>query len=199
MLINNAKKNSEKEKWYLEGSSGSGKRYIIPIDKNPFIIGRSKECHLILSAKGISRKHAKIVFKGEYLYLSDLKSTNGTFKNTTRITDEVLLNDGDILHFGDIKFNVVTSGNKEDSFINTLHQEEPGTKENDFAEYYNISQREREILFLLLEGKSTKEIADKLCIADGTAKNHVIKIFKKTNSHSRVSLVNKFNEFITKQ
>ena len=153
---------------------------------------------MILSAKGISRKHARITSRGAYLYLSDLKSTNGTYKNKIRIDEEVLLNDGDILHFANIKFNVFTSESKEDSFINTLREEESRAKENDFAEYYEISQREREILFLLLEGKSTKEIADKLCIADGTAKNHVIKIFKKTDTHSRVSLVNKFNEFINK-
>jgi len=192
------KLNPDDKKWFLEGSSGSGKNYIIPIDKNPFIIGRSNDCHLILSSKDVSRKHARIVLKGDYLYLSDLKSTNGTFKNKVRISEEVLIGNGDIIHFGNVKFNVFTTeeGNEE-AVPKTSFEDDPKEKEDDFAQYYELSLREKEILYLLLEGKSTKIIADKLCIADGTAKNHVIKIFKKTGTHSRVSLVNKFNAFQT--
>lgn len=44
-----------------------------------------------------------------------------------------------------------------------------------------ISLREREILFLLSEGLSSKEIADKLHISYDTVRTHRNNILKKTN------------------
>lgn len=180
--------------WYLEGSSGAGKKYIIPIDKDPFIIGRHKDCNLILASKEISRKHGKIFFKGEDPYLIDLKSTNGIYKNKTRIEGETFLRHGDIIHFGSLKYYIYSEVSQDESLTNTRFQSGE-TREDEFSQYFDLTVREKEILYLLLDGKSTKGIAETLCIAEGTAKNHVLKIFKKTESHSRVMLVNKFNDF----
>jgi DNA-binding NarL/FixJ family response regulator len=44
-----------------------------------------------------------------------------------------------------------------------------------------LTGREREILLLLREGASNQEIADRLTIEVGTAKNHVHSILKKLN------------------
>ena len=42
-----------------------------------------------------------------------------------------------------------------------------------------LSARERDILTLLATGASNKEIADRLCLAEGTVKNHVTNILTK--------------------
>ncbi len=54
----------------------------------------------------------------------------------------------------------------------------------------NISNREREVILLILNGKTNKEIEDELFISLGTVKNHVYNIYQKLNVNSRVQLVN---------
>ena len=48
-----------------------------------------------------------------------------------------------------------------------------------------LSPREREILSLLGTGSSNKEIADRLCLAEGTVKNHVTNILTKLDVRDR--------------
>jgi DNA-binding CsgD family transcriptional regulator len=58
-----------------------------------------------------------------------------------------------------------------------------------FGEEYGLSKRETEILWCIIDGASRKEMAEKLCIAEGTAKKHVQNIFEKTGCHSRLELM----------
>ena len=48
-----------------------------------------------------------------------------------------------------------------------------------------LSPREREIVALLGTGASNKEIADRLCLAEGTVKNHVTNILSKLDVRDR--------------
>jgi DNA-binding NarL/FixJ family response regulator len=48
-----------------------------------------------------------------------------------------------------------------------------------------LSPREREILRLVSTGASNKEIADRLCLAEGTVKNHVTNILVKLDVRDR--------------
>ncbi|MEN8222185.1 MAG: two-component regulator propeller domain-containing protein [Acidobacteriota bacterium] len=52
-----------------------------------------------------------------------------------------------------------------------------------------ITEREKEIIALILKGKSNKEIEDELFISLGTVKNHLYNIYKKLNIKSRTQLV----------
>lgn len=56
------------------------------------------------------------------------------------------------------------------------------------SETYGLTGREREILEILIQGKSTKEIADILYISPDTAKKHINNIMRKTNTHSRLEI-----------
>ncbi len=49
----------------------------------------------------------------------------------------------------------------------------------------SLSPREREILSLLSRGASNKEIADRVCLAEGTVKNHVTNILAKLDVRDR--------------
>jgi DNA-binding NarL/FixJ family response regulator len=48
-----------------------------------------------------------------------------------------------------------------------------------------LSPREREILKLLTDGASNKEIAETLCISEGTARNHVSNVLTRLNVRDR--------------
>lgn len=50
---------------------------------------------------------------------------------------------------------------------------------------YNVSKREREIMQLILEGKSNKEIEGQLFISFNTVKNHVYNLYQKLGVNSR--------------
>jgi len=60
-----------------------------------------------------------------------------------------------------------------------------------FSETYKLSSRESEVLVLLLEGYTNKEIGEKLFISYITVRTHVSHIFEKTGTSSRIELVSK--------
>ena len=79
----------------------------IPIDRHPFRIGRRPNLPLSLPSSRVSQDHAEIVEKHDgQLWLSDLRSTNGTYVNGTCISDAVALKEGDIVRFATIEFQV---------------------------------------------------------------------------------------------
>lgn len=52
-----------------------------------------------------------------------------------------------------------------------------------------LSEREREVLQLLAAGKTSKAIADALCISPVTVRNHVQRILEKLGAHTRLQAV----------
>lgn len=62
----------------------------------------------------------------------------------------------------------------------------------DFGRCYGLTERETEILRLLLEGRSNQEIGQSLYITTGTVKTHVHSIFGKLEVSRRGQLLNKF-------
>jgi len=67
-----------------------------------------------------------------------------------------------------------------------------------FFEQENISQREREIIMLVLRGKSNKEIEDLLFISMGTVKNHIYNIYQKIGVKNRAQLITLFKNLQVK-
>ena len=51
-----------------------------------------------------------------------------------------------------------------------------------------LGSRESEALFLLLEGCTAREVAEKMFVADGTAKAHIRHVYQKLDVHDRESL-----------
>ena len=56
------------------------------------------------------------------------------------------------------------------------------------AAYGELTEREKEIAGLIADGLSNRQIADKLYISEGTAKNYISSIYDKTGIHDRVKL-----------
>lgn len=70
----------------------------------------------------------------------------------------------------------------------------PATNHFDFlVQKFQISKRERDIIVLICEGKTNKEIAADLFLSPVTVRDHLSRIYEKTNSKSRLQLANLFH------
>jgi DNA-binding NarL/FixJ family response regulator len=57
-------------------------------------------------------------------------------------------------------------------------------------EKYKITPREQEIINLVIEGASNKDIEKKLFISDSTVRNHIYNIYQKLDVQNRIELIN---------
>jgi len=64
-----------------------------------------------------------------------------------------------------------------------------------FAHTFGISDREREVIRLILEGNTEAHIGDLLFISRRTVVNHVYNIYRKTDVSNRVQLINLLNRY----
>jgi len=64
-----------------------------------------------------------------------------------------------------------------------------------FAHTFGISDREREVIRLILEGNTEAHIGDLLFISRRTVVNHVYNIYRKTDVSNRVQLINLVNRY----
>ena len=64
-------------------------------------------------------------------------------------------------------------------------------RKEEFCRNFSISDREREIVDLLIEGTPNMEIAENLCISINTVKTHVQNIYQKTDVSNRVQLLHR--------
>ena len=93
--------------WFLAGeieASGSTRR--VAINATPFRVGRRPDLPLSLSCLSVSKLHAELSRHASDLCVRDLQSRNGTYVNGQRVHDEQALNDGDLLQFGNVVFQV---------------------------------------------------------------------------------------------
>jgi pSer/pThr/pTyr-binding forkhead associated (FHA) protein len=75
---------------YLVVLSGSSVGEMYRLDKERVVLGRGDKADLRLIDDGISREHARIVRDGGQMFLEDLGSTNGTYRNGERVKREAL-------------------------------------------------------------------------------------------------------------
>ncbi len=59
---------------------------------------------------------------------------------------------------------------------------------------YNLSERETQLLHLLVQGLSYQQIADNLFISHGTVRKHIENIYSKLHIHTKVEAVNTANK-----
>jgi len=72
----------------------------IPLRAGANGIGRDRAGTIVLGAPDVSRHHARLLVQGSQVTLEDLRSKNGTFVGTTRVTTPVLVHDGDEILIG---------------------------------------------------------------------------------------------------
>jgi pSer/pThr/pTyr-binding forkhead associated (FHA) protein len=71
----------------------------LTFDLPRMLIGRSEHNDIPITSKFISRHHALLVRHGSVTFLMDLNSTNGTYVNSKRVSNHVLIHD-DVISLG---------------------------------------------------------------------------------------------------
>jgi pSer/pThr/pTyr-binding forkhead associated (FHA) protein len=64
------------------------------------VLGRSKDCDVVVSDENVSRRHAEVRTTGSTWTVRDLGSTNGVKVNGRRIDGAQTLRDGDVIRLG---------------------------------------------------------------------------------------------------
>lgn len=83
-----------------------------PLAPGANIIGRDPGCEIWLDARGVSRRHARIIVEADSAVIEDLSSTNGTFVGRKKLTAPRRLADGDLVRIGPetVTFRAWTAG-----------------------------------------------------------------------------------------
>ena len=98
---------AETSVWFLSGATQPDDviRHI-PVDDNPFLVGRKQGVSLKLGHKTVSGNHASLSVENGRLWLTDLNSTNGTYVNGERLEGRVDIDEEDLVHFAEAAFRV---------------------------------------------------------------------------------------------
>ncbi len=155
-------------------------------------IGADASNDLVLDDRAVSGVHAVLDRLGNAWSLRDLGSRNGTFINGERLTGERILDVGDELRFGAIRF-VVGGASGPRRLTETLL----GSPQ--------LTPRERDVLTELCrplaegdaftEPAAVREIAAKLVVTEAAVKQHLAHLYDKFDLHDaadrrRVKLAN---------
>lgn len=73
---------------------------IVAVHKSRFLIGRHRKCHLQVTSPKISVHHTAILLRPDGVWVHDLGSTNGTYVNGVKISDDHPLKHVDQLRMG---------------------------------------------------------------------------------------------------
>jgi DNA-binding winged helix-turn-helix (wHTH) protein len=75
-------------------------RRVMPLEAGENLIGRADDAAVCIEAPGVSRRHARIVVERDEATLEDLGSRNGTYLKDCRLSEPVVLRDGDAFRIG---------------------------------------------------------------------------------------------------
>lgn len=161
--------------------SGSEKGSVIEFD-NAVVLGRSKECDVLVPDEKVSRRHCSIIFEDGKWYVSDLGSRNGTFLNELRVEREVL-SDGDRIRVGG---TVLAFFSEPPQPVFSDLEEEADTLELRGDEVFMTRRVERSSRFLLqfsaraLDADSMSELFESLveCVDEALEPDRTIPIIK---------------------
>lgn len=86
---------------------GKSNKYHIPLQKLPITVGKmAGAVDLVLNDQSVSRLHVRISRDGNRFFITDLNSTNGTFRNGMRLEPNAseIIEPGDEIGIGKLKF-----------------------------------------------------------------------------------------------
>src|SRR5262245_28739764 len=83
-----------------------------PLEGRELILGRQPDVDVLLNAREVSRRHARIYHDGNSYLLEDLESSNGTFLNSTPLKGRIELHEQDQIGIGPylFRFEIAPSG-----------------------------------------------------------------------------------------
>ena len=90
--------------WKLIALSDPIKGQVLNIERD-MVIGRHQQADIVLQASHVSRRHAALILKDGQLWIQDLGSSNGTFVNGEKVTEQQLKHE-DQINFESIVFTI---------------------------------------------------------------------------------------------
>jgi pSer/pThr/pTyr-binding forkhead associated (FHA) protein len=105
---------------------GSANHEVLKLKNNEMIIGRGKQCQLIVDDKKASRKNTKITREGNRFIVEDLNSSNGTYVNQEKINGPHELSGGDVIRIGQVELRFEA---EQRDYANQVANFEPITAE----------------------------------------------------------------------
>jgi pSer/pThr/pTyr-binding forkhead associated (FHA) protein len=153
-----------------------GELYVL---KGPTVsIGRDRANDLaIVNDTKISRAHVQFRWREEQWILVDLGSSNGTMVNGHGIGQHPL-RDGDRITFGNTTVVYMASDDENATEVGS------GMR----GKIPELSPRERQVITLIAQGLTDREIAERLFISVSTVRSHLDRIADKTGFRRRAEL-----------
>lgn len=165
------------------------------IRRRPQSVGRSPRCDIQVVHDTVSRQHAQVWISSDEIFIRDLKSRNGTFIGGSRVNQSRLAA-GDSIQLGEVTLDLVQGSRDElrpsDAADSTTIYYKPMTGIAVEADVTVLSDGQRQVLHLLLQGLSEKQAAARLCISPHTVHAHAKRIYKELGVKSRAELFAKF-------
>ena len=127
--------------WSIKFLSGPKKGKEIFLQPGLTLLGRAEDCQISIPSQGLSKRHAKILIRGDSLIIEDMKSRNGIFIRGKQIVRREL-KEGDRVALSDVIFEI----KKRDSL--------PGFNIYGLPSYQDIPQPD------LLSQKASKNLID---------------------------------------
>ena len=159
--------------------SGDGVPRMVVIRQPEVVLGRSDDVDVRVDARGISRRHAKVVIAADTATVVDLDSKNGTFVNGKRV-DVSPLREGDDIAVGPVAVFQFTRRD-EDELLDVRTQASA-------ADLSSLTARQREVAELVAQGLSNPAIAERLQLKPRTVTSHLEQVFAKLGIRSRIEL-----------
>jgi diguanylate cyclase (GGDEF)-like protein len=99
-----------------------GTRFHLPLG-SALVLGRSPSADISLpGGSSLSRRHARLGYEGNGVFLEDLASRNGTYVNDHRIREKVALRSGDRFQTGAVHFKFLQERDVENSYHQAIHE-----------------------------------------------------------------------------
>jgi pSer/pThr/pTyr-binding forkhead associated (FHA) protein len=154
------------------------------------LVGRAQTCDLVIPHLSVSRCHAELSVTGTTLAVQDLKSHNGTYVDENRV-EASEVRPGQLLRFGSVTFLITSSAPGGAASADAETQSLSRAQDSIRAEFEqaNLTEAQRRVFELLLEGLSEKQVGARLKISPHTVHNHVRKIYLAARVGSRPELL----------
>lgn len=102
--------------------TAEGETQRVVLSKDRTVIGRQEGCQLRIPIAGVSRSHCEIAVTNGSITVKDLGSSNGTFVNQEKITEQPV-GAGDLLSVGGQVFLIQVNGEPEEIEAEFLYED----------------------------------------------------------------------------
>lgn len=148
--INGSAFNSDAPTLTLQDSLGNIQEFTLLTPRT--VIGRDNDCDIVIKEINVSRQHAAITINENGIFIEDLGSANGTFLNTTPVTNPVNLKHSDVIQIG-TSMLVLAAPNLPLN-VNLLSNNDISNNDNfNFATLKNIINQLEENISQVFKGK----------------------------------------------